>query len=619
MCGIAGIVSRHTIHPETVHDMTNAVSHRGPDAQGIFISDSGKVALGHTRLSIIDLSAAANQPMVSADKRLVIVFNGEIYNYREIRKEIQIASPATLFNTQSDTETILAAFSLWGTDMVDKLEGMFALAIHNLADDRLYLFRDRLGKKPIYYYRDDEHFIFASEIKSLLKHPVIRSNSPVDRSAVQRFLHLGYVPAPASIYTTIRKFPAGHIGTVDEHLELHIRPYWEIDKQLSDVRIDSGSQAIGGLRNVLTTAVRRRLVSDVPVGTFLSGGTDSSLVTAIASQYATGPLKTFNIGFVDQKFDERPYAAKVARHLGTDHEELVLTEQRAMEVVDEYVRHFDEPFADTSAIPTMLVSKLAREKVKVVLTGDGGDELFLGYGAYDWSERLSNPLLAGIKGPLRFGLNRFGNNRLQRIAHMFEDVPPTQLRSHIFSQEQYLFSARELSSGLNGPLDAFEYTDPPVNLSPGEQQAIFDMKYYLPDDLLVKVDRASMACSLECRCPLLDHDVVEFALRLDKSMKIRKGERKWILKKLLEDFLPPHLVYRRKWGFSIPLGEWLSRDMKYMIDQNLSVQSVEEAGIFKPDFVSGVVKAFLSGRKYMYNRVWALVVIHKWIRENHNR
>lgn len=616
MCGIAGIVSRRPVREEVIRRMTDAVAHRGPDADGVFVCGKGRTALGHRRLSIIDLSAQADQPMSSADGRLVIVFNGEIYNYREIRKEIQSVSPAVVFKTQSDTETILAAFSLWGTDMVRKLEGMFAMAIHDVAGERLYLFRDRLGKKPLYYYRDDEHFIFGSEIKSLLKHDTVRANARIDRTAVHRFMHFGFVPAPATIFSTIKKFPAGHAGVVDDKIAVNLTQYWNVDKLVPDVRMTSEGESIAGLRSVLNTAVARRLVSDVPVGAFLSGGTDSSLVTAIAARRSKEPMKTFNIGFTNKKFDERPFARKIADHLKTDHEEFLLTEQDAIHIVDEFIKHFDEPFTDTSAIPTMLISRLARKKVKVVLTGDGGDELFLGYGAYDWSRRLSQFTLPSAKRGLQLLLAHSHNNRLQRIAHMFEPVPEAQLRSHIFSQEQYLFSESELRSGLKTPADPFAYFDPSVKANAEERQAIFDLKYYLPDDLLVKVDRASMYYGLECRCPFLDHDVVEFALGIDKKMKKKGGERKWILKKLLEEYLPAELVYHKKWGFGIPLGEWLSRDLKYIIDQNLSVQTVEEVGIFKQDFVAKTVSTFLSGRTHMYNRVWALVVIHKWIMDH---
>ncbi|HEY5751318.1 MAG TPA: asparagine synthase (glutamine-hydrolyzing) [Chryseolinea sp.] len=623
MCGIAVVLSKSAGGAQDIEPMIAQLRHRGPDAQSAWLSDDGKVALGHTRLSVIDLSETANQPMVSQDGRYIIVFNGEIYNFKTIRKEIETTHPQVKFKTTSDTEVILHAYALWGEQMMSRLGGMFALAIWDTETKTMFMCRDRVGKKPLFYYQDDNYFIFASEIKSLLKHPVVNSaKRQIDTGAVHQFLHLGYIPEPRTIFSSIKKFPAGFAGTVNAGLAMEIRAYWSIEGQLHPKSSADEGSVKQNLKNILTEAVQQRLISDVPLGTFLSGGTDSSLVTALASKSSTGPLKTFSIGFAENKFDESDYARRVASHLGTDHHAYTLSEREAVGILETYLKHFDEPFADTSAIPTMLVSKLARKEVTVALTGDGGDELFQGYGAYDWAERLHNPLLQAFQTPLAYGLRNFGNSRLKRISHMLEKVDKAQIRSHIFSQEQYFFSDRELKENLlNHPASyaSFTYNDPQVgsvNLTAREQQAIFDLKFYLKDDLLVKVDRASMFHALECRCPLLDHTVIEFALNLPLSFKVRGNVHKWILKEILGDYLPAELIHRPKWGFSIPLAKWLKNELRYLIDDYLDKPGIEAAGLVHYDYVNALKEAFLNGSDYLYNRLWTLIVIHKWLREN---
>ncbi|MEJ0054759.1 MAG: asparagine synthase (glutamine-hydrolyzing) [Bacteroidota bacterium] len=391
MCGIAGIYSRAEIGHGVISDMTNMLLHRGPDAHSTYRSDSGNLAFGHTRLSIIDLSQAANQPMCSFDDRYVVIFNGEIYNFALVRKEIQRVNPGVLFRTHSDTEVILNAFITWGPEMVKKLDGMFAIALFDTIDKKLFLFRDRIGKKPIFYFSTPEHFVFASEIKSMLKHDAVAASKLIDRQAIHEFLHLGYIPEPKTIYKSIAKFPAGSWAEVTSDLTVAMHSYWTVTGQLEGAIEEDTVKAKEILRQKLHQAVQKRLISDVPVGSFLSGGTDSSLVTAIASEYTTGKFKTFNIGFKDQAFDEHHSAARVAACLKTEHYEYLLEEREAKEILETYLHHFDEPFADTSAIPTMLVSKLARKEVTVALTGDGGDELFLGYGSHAWASRLDDP------------------------------------------------------------------------------------------------------------------------------------------------------------------------------------------------------------------------------------
>ena len=359
-----------------------------------------------------------------------------------------------------------------------------------------------------------------------------------------------------------------------------------------------------------------------PLGAFLSGGTDSSLVSAIATNHVSKPLKTFSIGFKESKFDESKYAREVAQKLNTDHTEYILSEQEAVGLLGTYINHFDEPFADTSAIPTMLVSQLARKEVTVALTGDGGDELFQGYGAYKWANRLDDQLFKLVRAPLRSVLILSGKSRLKRIAHILENVKADNIRSHIFSQEQYLFSQREIQDVLlkdKGNFVPFQYDDKIVsgrNLIAGEKQALFDLQFYLKDDLLVKVDRASMFHALECRSPLLDHRLIEYAFSLEHSLKVREGKSKWILKELLRKFLPDQLVDRQKWGFSVPLEKWLKADLRYLIDSFLSKQTIEDIGLFQISYIEKLKKDFFSGQDYLYNRLWVLIVIHKWLKEN---
>ena len=621
MCGIAGIISQKTLDHSAVSKMMNGLLHRGPDANGIFTDESQTVALAHTRLSIIDLSTAANQPFYSQDNRYVVVFNGEIYNFQQIRNEL-ITHHSIQFNTHSDTEVIIEAFALWKEEFVKRLHGMFAIAIFDQLEQRLFLFRDRVGKKPLFYFSSDGFFAFASEIKALLKHPTIRTQVELNKDVISSFLHLGYIPEPATIYSNIHKFPSGHLGEIDRSANLILKSFWKIQNNIHPEKIKSADFAKKKLHVLLDEAVMERLISDVPLGTFLSGGTDSSLVSAIAAKFTSSPLKTFSIGFKESKFDESKYARKVAQHLHTNHSEYILEEREAIDILETYLHHFDEPFADTSAIPTMLVSKLARKEVKVVLTGDGGDELFQGYGAYTWANRLDRPLTKIIRQPLKVLLRASGKSRFERIAHMLEPVKIGSERSHIFSQEQYFFSQQEIRDSLlkdKSTFKAFQYDEGDLvnkNLTAGDRQALFDFQYYLKDDLLVKVDRASMYYALECRSPLLDHRIVEFAFSLDPSLKVKDGQSKWLLKELLRQYLPDALVDRPKWGFSVPMANWLKHDLRYLIDSYLNETLIEEINLFKVSYIKRITTDFFAGKDYLYNRLWVLIVLHKWMKEN---
>jgi asparagine synthase (glutamine-hydrolysing) len=621
MCGISGLISENRIDREVVVSMSAALSHRGPDADGVFLNSDATVALAHRRLSIIDLSSAANQPFISSDGVYAIVFNGEIYNYRSLQQELLLANPAITFRTHSDTEVVLLAFIQWGTDACAKLDGMFAFAIYNQGDDEIFLCRDRIGKKPLFYFDGPGLFAFASEIKSLLEHPVIKGSRSINQDAMYTFLHVGYIPEPETPYANIWKFPAGHLARMKKGSPLTILPYAmnnhleeRPDKmQENDVKAE--------VKAALMQAVTKRLMSDVPLGAFLSGGTDSSLVTAMAAQANPSySLKTFSIGFKENKFDESTYARKVAAVLKTDHSEYILHESEAAGLLEQYIKHMDEPFADTSSIPTMVVSKLARTKVSVALTGDGGDELFLGYGSYDWANRLDRKWLSPFQGLISNGLKKIGNSRLKRIGFLLQPVGRDEKRSHIFSQEQYFFSRSEIDSMARKSTPLFkslEYSDPEdEELTSAEKQALFDLRYYLKDNLLVKVDRSSMFYGLECRCPFLDPKVISIAHRLPYGMKKKGSERKWILKQILADYLPTELVYRAKRGFSIPLDRWLKSDLAYLIDSYLSESTVNDIGLVDYRYVRKLKRSFSNGDDFLYNRLWVLIVAHKWIYDN---
>ncbi|MGN6164542.1 MAG: asparagine synthase (glutamine-hydrolyzing) [Flavisolibacter sp.] len=619
MCGISGFFSaKNKLGKEDLLQMTSCLKHRGPDAGGLFISEDEHTGLGHRRLSILDLSDAANQPMYSSCGRYVIVFNGEVYNFREIAAFLKQQNPSLQLNTTSDTEVVLQAFIQNGSSVFSELNGMFAFAIYDKEQRKLTLCRDHIGIKPLFYYWDGESFVFASELKALAN--LKQLGKDVNEQAISQFLHLGYIPEPLTIYRNVYKFPSGHFLEIGPHdVSLQIRPFWKVeDKIQSDALKDEG-QAKDKLKKLLFDAVEKQLVSDVPIGTFLSGGIDSSVVTAIASKVSPGKVKTFNIGFEESLFDESGYAASVAKHLNTDHYTSKVKEKDILELVPELLNVYDEPFADSSAFPTMLVSKLARQHVTVVLSGDGGDELFLGYGMYTWAKRLHNPLVRLFRKPVKSGLSLM-NERYKRVAGVLDYSGQTHLKSHIFSQEQKFFSESELArllcieekpdySGLNKILDAGR------SLNAYEQQSFWDLTHYLKDDLLVKVDRASMKYSLESRVPLLDFRLIEFALNLDTGLKNRQGVSKYLLKEILYELVPRAIFDRPKRGFAIPLHKWLRGDLKFLMDKYTNREIIETYAIVNYQQVASLKKRYLSGENYLYNRLWAIILLHWWLEE----
>lgn len=614
MCGISGFYSlNQNFSREDLMRMSEQQKHRGPDADGIFIDDV--CGLAHRRLSIIDLSEAANQPMTF--NRYVMVYNGEVYNYREIARNFE--KP---LHTQSDSEVILRLFAQKNVEAVYQFNGMFAIAIYDRAEQALYLLRDRIGIKPLYYFWNGEQFAFASELKALQALPQL--NLKVNRKAISDFLHLGYIPSNQSIYQNVYKLPAGAWLKLKGE-DLIEKKYWNLPEKVYDTdtqsklrMLNQEEEAKKQLRKLLESSINYRLISDVPLGVFLSGGIDSSTVTALAVQQSSQTVRTFSIGFEESKFNEAAYAKQVAQHLGTQHEELILSVERAKELIPKLLDIYDEPFADSSAVPTLLVSEMAKRQVSVALGGDGGDELFLGYGMYQWAERLQKPLWKSMRPALRGGFGLIKNARYQKAQQMLDYPDARNPFSHIFSQEQFFFSKRELRLLLKEAEDPQQYLHPDIEreLSPMEKQAFFDLGAYLPDDLLTKVDRASMQHSLEARVPLLDHRIVEFALNLNPKLKYRKGESKYLLKQILYEFVPEKLFDRPKWGFSIPLGEWLQGDLRYLLEDTLSESNVSSCGIVDYSVVEKLKQQFFKGRTYLYNRLWVLMVLHQFMRKN---
>lgn len=618
MCGISGFISTK-LNKDDLFEITCKLSHRGPDADGYFYAhhNNYNIGLGHRRLSIIDLSEASNQPMQSHDGRYMMIFNGEVYNYQEIR---QSKFANTSWRSSGDGEVVLECFAKYGAQSFEWLNGMFALAIWDKEEKILTLARDHVGIKPLIYYLGEDEIIFGSELKAITS---VKRGLDLNREIIPAYLHVGYIPHPFTIYKEVRKLGAGSFAQVafleNGNINYHEEPFWKLGDKIAERVVNDEERAKKQLDTLLRDSVQKQLISDVPIGTFLSGGTDSSLVTALATRVSNSRIKTFSIAVTDGKINEAPFAEAVAKHLGTEHHELPINQQQILEMVPDFMKVYDEPFTDSSAFPTMLVSKLAREHVTVVLSGDGGDELFWGYGYYEWARRLQSPLLK-TAAPLFYAGSKMLGSRYKRIGMLFEKHKSAYDKSHNFSQNQYFFSEKELQGLLVNP--GFDFTELNYDfhgrkLGAVEQMSFWDFENYLKDDLLVKVDRASMFYSLETRVPLLDYRVVEFAANLAPNLKRNsKGVMKYLLKEVLYDYVPKDLLDRPKWGFSIPLVKWLKKDLKWLIDKFCSKDAIESAGLVRYEVVQRLIKLYQGGgHDYLYNRIWSLVVLHWFIHE----
>jgi asparagine synthase (glutamine-hydrolysing) len=643
MCGIAGFLdgSAHTGAErmrELVTAMTDAIAYRGPDDSGWWGDAEAGIALGHRRLAIIDLSAEGHQPMAGSRNDLMLVFNGEIYNFQELRAELNTAGWG--FRGHSDTEVMLAAFSHWGFDAaVRRFNGMFAFALWDCRRRELTLCRDRLGEKPLYYcwVREGQNstLLFGSELKALRAHPAFRAE--IDRDAVALYMRLGYIPAPWSIYKGVYKLPPAtylQIGPQVRGQNAAPVAYWsarEAAERGLGNRVVSFADAIEELDALLRSAVAMRMIADVPSGAFLSGGIDSSLVVSLMQTLSSRPVKTFCIGFDEGAYNEAEHARAVAKHLGTEHTELIVSARQALDVVPLLPAMFDEPFSDSSQIPTFLVSQLARRQVSVSLSGDGGDELFAGYTAYrssaeffqkygwlpGWSKRAAATAIQGVPQAL---WNRFlpGNGvstagaRVHRLGSALRQ--PTaetvyrSLLSHWENPERVVPGSVELPTAFTAGK-----TSQVGNLT--EKMMLLDSLTYLPDDILVKLDRASMAVSLEARGPILDYRVFEFAWRVPLEFKLRDGKGKWILRELLNRYVPAELVNRPKSGFAIPVSEWLRGPLREWADSLLSAGHLREQGLLDSAVVNRTWKEHLDGYDWS-TRLWAVLMLEGWLRES---
>ncbi len=620
MCGIAGYISiNNAISEQQLKQAATLLQHRGPDAEGFYFSDDKKVGLAHRRLSILDLSATANQPMFSGNGRYCIIFNGEIYNFNELK--LQLADKGASLKTSSDTEVILELFTQFGPSCFATMNGMFALVIYDKKENVITLCRDHVGIKPLFYFNDGKTIVFASELKAI-KH-LVPVKLQLNKEAIPYYFHLGFIPEPLTIYANTYKFPAAHYLQINvqagsfKSIQEQIVPFWKLQNVISSVAITDELSAKKKLNNLLFDAVEKQLISDVPIGTFLSGGVDSSVVTAIAAKISgSNKIKTFSIAIDDGKFNESNYAREVANHLQTDHNEFIAKEKEVIELINKLIPTYDEPFADSSAFPTMMVSKFAKQQVTVALSGDGGDELFLGYGMYQWANHLSARYWKLLKDPL-FVASKLLNSKYQRIGNMFGYSSKKNMTTHIFSQEQYYFREQELEKLLiNSTFNFDEINVSPIvarNLSATERQSFWDFNHYLKDDLLVKVDRASMQYSLESRVPLLDYRLVEFAYNLDEKLKIKNGSMKYLLKQVLFDYVPKEIFERPKWGFSIPLSRWLKTDLKYLLDKYTSAEVINKYGLVNFTVVDDIRKKYLNGTDYLFNRLWLIIVLHWWL------
>ncbi len=648
MCGIAGFLDT-TLRNSSEHlrattrRMGDTLQHRGPDDAGIWVDVSAGIALAHRRLSILDLSPAGHQPMLSWDGRYVIVFNGEIYNFQQLRRELEKSNNAPLrFRGHSDTEVLLGCFESWGVQhTLSRVNGMFAFGLWDRQERILYLGRDRLGEKPLYYGWMGGVFLFGSELKALRAHPSFETH--IDRDALALCLRHNCVPAPHSIYQGVQKLLPGTFLAVTSAVLVNPAPvpFWSLRKVVESGIADpfrgSPEEALEQLEILLRDAVRIRMLSDVPLGSFLSGGVDSSLVTSLMQEESVRPVKTFSIGFSEAAYDEAGNAARVARHLGTEHSELRVAPRDAMAVIPFLPAIYDEPFADSSQIPTFLLSRMARRHVTVGLSGDGGDEVFCGYTRHVWSTRLWKFIGATPK-PFRracaaalLGMSPEGWDSLFQFLSPFL---PSAMNHRLPGQKLHKL-ARLLA--LGNPESVYQalvsHWNDPVGVVIGaeesptavsrsrawaklpqftQQMMFLDTLTCLPDDMLTKVDRASMAVGLEARIPLLDHRVVEFAWRLPMSMKLRGHQGKWILRELLARRVPRHLVERPKSGFSIPLDRWLRGELRDWAESLLSERRLREDGFFQTQPIREKWAEHLSGKRAWQHHLWGVLMFQAW-------
>lgn len=633
MCGITGLIdlsaqsSSETLHQLT-HKMNETLFHRGPDGGDVWVDAQTGVGLGHRRLSIIDLSEAGKQPMTSSDGRFVLVYNGEVYNAEDLKPEL--IEKGYKFQGHSDTEVIVNGFSAWGVKAtVKKLIGMFAIAALDRQTGTFYLIRDRVGIKPLYWADTGKTFLFGSEMKALYAHPDCPKD--INRNTLASYMRHNYIPAPMTMFSGIDKLMPGQMLTRDLATGIQrIEPFWSLDSVIATAQPFEGSEAeaTDALEDLLKDAIKKRMIADVPLGAFLSGGIDSSTVAALMQAQSTQKVKTFSIGFNEEQYNEAKHAAAVAQHLGTDHTELYVTPEEARDVIPLLPDYYDEPFSDSSQIPTYLVSKMTRDHVTVALSGDGGDELFSGYTRYFTAHKYANSLYSLPKSVRGLGANlihclpprtwdkifsvvprskrpTLPGDKLYKVAKVMtgdKDDFYRRLISHWETPEEIVLNAKE-PKGL--VWDSSVQTRVPDFI---DRMQYLDLRTYLPDDILTKVDRASMAVALEARVPLLDHRVIEFAWNTPQTMKIKNGQGKWLLRQVLYRHVPKDLIERPKMGFGVPIDQWLRGPLKDWAGDLL----FQNNGLLNQQAIEEKWKEHQSGERNWQYHLWDILMLNSW-------
>lgn len=646
MCGISGFLERHprsssVVLSATVLKMVNTLYLRGPDDVGSWVHESAGIALGHRRLSILDLSPEGHQPMACHCGRYVVTFNGEIYNYRALRHDLE--QLGYQFRSSSDTEVLVESICRWGLDVaVGSFNGMFAFAVWDRDERCLHLVRDRMGEKPLYYGWVGDTFLFGSELKALRAHP--KFNATINRDAITLYVRHNYIPAPYSIYHGISKVEPATIVTVsaDTRTTPTTRQYWSV-RTVAECGViapfqGSSDEALAALDALLRDAVKLRMHADVPLGAFLSGGVDSSMVVALMQAQTHRPVQTYSIGFQEAEFDEAPHARAMARHLGTVHTEFYVRPEEALAVIPRLPTLYDEPFSDMSQIPTFLVAQLARQQVMVSLSGDGGDELFGGYVRYLWAEKIWRNI-SWMPAPLRklaaIALTSRSPEAWNRLFHYLAPVIPKTVKqenpgskihklAEILAVDSPEVMYHRLVTHWEHPSSlVLGAVEPPTVLTDPQRWATlptlmerlmyFDAVTYLPGDILTKVDRATMGVSLEGRIPLLDHRIVEFAWQLPLSMKVRNGQGKWLLRQLLYKYVPPKLVDRPKMGFGVPMDQWLRGPLKEWAESLLDKKRLTDQGFFQVDPIQKKWQEHLSGKRNWQYYLWDILMFQAWV------